>query len=480
MENADTALRRHAAAPYDPVHETGATAATSMYIPDTIAAIATPPGAGAIGVIRVSGPAAEAIAGVVFAAGDPARWPSHRLMRGFLLDSEGRRIDDGLAVLMRAPRSYTGEDVLELHGHGSPTALQEILRAVFAAGARAADPGEFTKRAFLNGKLDLAQAEAVMDLVRGRTPTAAARAADQLSGSLSRHLGELRERLIRLKGHLEVLIDFSDEDVDLEPDAVTRDVEGLRREFADLAATYRAGRLYREGLRVAITGHPNVGKSSMLNALARADRAIVTDVPGTTRDVLEEALDIGGVPVLIADTAGLREGGDRIERIGIERARTAAAAADLLLVVVDRSVAYADPPYLPGPDQSAVVAINKCDLPAQWGQIGDELRARAATVVEVSARSGAGIHVLERAIVDVAGEVALDATPPLTNTRQRDAIAKVEASLAQAAQSASAGAPPDIVAVDVQIALEHLAAVTGEIVTDDVLDLVFREFCMGK
>lgn len=452
-----------------------------MYFPDTIAAIATAPGAGAIGVVRVSGPAAEAVARAVFSGRDPARWPSHQLIRGRLVGPGGDRIDDGLAVMMRAPRSYTGEDVLELHGHGSPAALQEVLRAVLAAGARPAEPGEFTKRAFLNGKLDLAQAEAVMDLVRCRTPTAAVRAADQLSGALSRHLGELRERLIRLKAHLEVLIDFSDEDVDLAPDAVAIEAEMLRRHFVELLATYGGGRLYRDGIRVAITGRPNVGKSSLLNALARADRAIVTEIPGTTRDVLEEVVDIAGVPVVIADTAGLREtASDRVEEIGFERARGAAAAADLLLVVVDRSVDYAEPPLRADADQRAVIAINKIDLPARWRDLPADLAAPAFAVVETSAHSGAGIGDLERAVVAAAGGLTSDATPPLTNTRQRNAVAKVEASLAQAVEAARGGAPPDIVAVDVQIALEHLATVTGEIVNDDVLDLIFREFCMGK
>jgi tRNA modification GTPase len=454
------------------------------YEADTIAAIVTAPGAAAIGVIRVSGPAAAAVArAVTGGARDPSRWPSHMLVRVDILGPGAARIDDGLAVLMRAPRSYTGEDVLELHCHGSPAALQEILRAVLAAGARAAEPGEFTKRAFLNGKLDLAQAEAVMDLVRCRTPTAAARAADQLAGALSRHLAELRERLIRLKGHLEVLIDFSDEDVDLEPEAVAAEAEVLRRVFADLAATYESGRIFREGLRVALVGRPNVGKSSLLNALARANRAIVTEIPGTTRDVIEETIDVGGVPVMVVDTAGLRDGAatDRVEEIGIERARAAAAAADLVIAVVDRSVLWADPPYLPGGgEQRLVLAVNKIDLPAAWQEAPPPLRDGADAVVGVSALTGAGLADLEEAIVAVAGRAARDATPPLTNTRQRDAIAKVEASLGDAVAAARSGAPPEIVAVDVQLALQHLGAVTGEIATDDVLDLVFREFCMGK
>ncbi len=453
-----------------------------MYEFDTIAAIATAAGAGAIGVIRVSGPAASDIArAVTGSAADPATWPSHKLVRVEVL-AAGRRIDDGLAVLMRAPRSYSGEDVLELHCHGSPAALQEILRAVLAAGARPADAGEFTKRAYLNGKLDLAQAEAVMDLVRCRTPTAAVRAADQLSGALSRHLAELRDRLVGLKSHLEVLIDFSDEDVDLEPGAVIAEAEALRGHFAALSATYRSGRIYRDGLRVALVGRPNVGKSSLLNALARANRAIVTDIPGTTRDVLEEQIDIGGVPIVVVDTAGLRDGaaGDRVEELGIERARTTAAAADLVIAVLDRSVPWAEPPYLPDAEQRLILAINKVDLPAAWTEAPRHLVDRAAAAIAVSAVAGTGLPDLEVAIAAVAGRSGQDATPPLTNTRQRDAIDKVERSLADAVVAARSGAPADIVAVDVQLALQHLGAVTGEITSDDVLDAVFRDFCLGK
>lgn len=453
-----------------------------MYESDTIAAIATAAGAGAIGVIRVSGPAASDIARALAGnATDPAAWPSHKLVRVDII-ADGRRIDDGLAVLMRAPHSYTGEDVLELHCHGSPAALQEILRAVLAAGARPAEAGEFTKRAYLNGKLDLAQAEAVMDLVRCRTPTAAVRAADQLSGSLSRHLAELRDRLIALKSRLEVLIDFSDEDVDLEPDAVVAEAKALRERFAALSATYQSGRIYRDGLRVALIGRPNVGKSSLLNALARANRAIVTDIPGTTRDVLEEQIDIGGVPIVIVDTAGLRDGaaGDRVEELGIERARSAAGAADLVIAVFDRSMPWAEPPYVPGGEQSLILAINKVDLPAAWTEAPRALVDRATDAIAVSAVAGTGLPDLERAIVAVAGHGAQDATPTLTNTRQRDAIGKVEESLADAVVAARSGAPADIVAVDVQLALQHLGAVTGEIANDDVLDVVFRDFCLGK
>ena len=450
-----------------------------MYVPDTIAAIATAAGPGAVGIVRISGPGAAQVAErLVRATTD--RWASHKLVRAHFHSIGGDRIDDGLAVMMRAPNSYTGEDVFEIQGHGSPAALQEILRAALAAGARPAEPGEFTKRAFLNGKIDLAQAEAVMDLVRCRTPSAATLAADQLSGALSRHLGELRQSLIRLKGHLEVLIDFSEEDVSIEPDAISGEAAALHESIERLLTTYEHGRIFREGLRIAITGRPNVGKSSILNALARANRAIVTELPGTTRDVIEESIDIGGIPVVVSDTAGLRQATDRVEEIGIERARAATAAADLVLVVLDRAVPFEEPPGWPHADQRAVVAINKIDLPSSWSPADLERVSSRFETVPVSASTGEGIPNLEAAIAAAAGVGATDSTPPLTNTRQRDAVAKVEESLRHAADAAKTGQPPDIIAVDVQLALEHLGSVTGEIVNDDVLDLVFREFCMGK
>ncbi len=448
-----------------------------MYAADTIAAIATAPGPGAIGIIRVSGPEARAVAAAV--TGTEAEWPSHKLVRVRLRDRAGAQIDDGLAVLMRGPHSYTGEDVVEIQCHGSPEGLQAILRAVLAAGARAAEPGEFTKRAFLNGKLDLAQAEAVMDLVRCRTPAAAAQAADQLAGALSRHLGDLRQRLIQLKAHLEVQIDFSEEDVDLDPQQTTRMAAAIQSDVAALLATYERGRIYNSGLRIAIVGRPNVGKSSLLNALARANRAIVTEIPGTTRDVVEEVIDLGGVPVVVRDTAGLREAADRVEEIGIERAREAAGSADLALVVLDRSQPYQAPPLWPHAEQSGLLVVNKTDLPPAWSAGEIEVEGTEATI-EISARTGEGLAELEEAIARIAGVAWSDSTPPLTNTRQRDAMTRVKNSLEHAVGAANTDQPPDIIAVDVQLALDHLAEITGEIVNDDILDVVFREFCMGK
>ena len=450
-----------------------------MYRQDTIAAVATPPGPGAIGVIRVSGPDCERIAAAVFARESTRPWRPRVLYRG-MIRRDGAPLDDALAVLMRAPHSYTGEDVLELHCHGSPAVLHAALQQVLRAGARPAEAGEFTKRAYLNGKLDLTQAEAVIDLIRARTPEGAAQAAEQLFGHLGYHLDELRGRLIRIKGHLEARIDFSDEEIDFDDAALGAEIGSALGRVRDLLRTYARGRLLKQGLRLAITGRPNVGKSSLLNALAQADRAIVTAMPGTTRDVIEEGLDFAGVPVIVADTAGLRDAPGEIERIGVERARAVAQAADVVLVVLDRSVPFEPPAHWPHQDQRCVFVLNKIDRPAAWDTevLGD--RRRDHPLVEVSARRGDGLDDLRRTVVEAAGFVHGDSLPALTSIRQREGLAAVEEDLLRALSAARAATPPDLIAVDVQLALEHVGAVTGEVNNEEVLDAIFREFCIGK
>jgi tRNA modification GTPase len=451
-----------------------------MYLPDTIAAIATPPGPGGIGVIRASGPAAAVIAGAVFVRARNGAWASHRLYHGHVRAADGRLLDEGLAVLMRAPHSYTGEDVLELHCHGSPVVLDQALRAVLAAGARAATPGEFTKRAFLNGKLDLTQAEAVIDLVRARTPSGALHAAGQLTGHLSHHLSELRRRLIDLKALLEARLDFADEDLDLDPHAPAAATAQLLRDLDTLLATAPRGRLLRDGIRVAIVGRPNAGKSSLLNALLGDDRAIVTDLPGTTRDVIEETADFCGVPVVLSDTAGLRETAEPAERLGVERAHRTAQAADAVLLVIDA----AEPPQPAdvGFDvDRLVIVLNKVDLPAKWTEADAQAVAgRAAPTVRVSATQGIGLDELRRTVIELFGGARLDGLPALATTRQRDALAKARDALAHAWHGCQNRLPPELVAIDVQAAIDHIGSVTGAVTSEDVLDAIFAQFCIGK
>jgi tRNA modification GTPase len=459
-----------------------------MYAGDTIAAVATPPGAGGIGIVRVSGPLSATIATRVFVpSGAGARWESHRLHHGHVTTAEGRVLDEGLAVLMRGPRSYTGEDVLELHCHASPVLLRHVLSEVLRCGARLAEAGEFTRRAFLNGRLDLTQAEAVLDLVRARTSAGAALAAQQLGGRLSEHLAGLRAHLVGLKASLEVQIDFCEEDVDVSASRLLSTADLCLVTIQDLINSYERGTMLREGLRVAIIGKPNVGKSSLLNALLGEDRAIVTAVAGTTRDTIEETADFDGVPVVLSDTAGLREAAraDAVERLGIERTHAQIAQAQLLLKVLDaaapldaedRAVLQA------GAGLPHVVALNKNDLPQIISDHDVRRLAAEGPILSVSATQRRGLPALRQAVI---GRFFDDESPPteapvLTSVRHRDALQKVLHSLALARESIADGQPADLVAVDVQDAIDHLGEVTGQVTSEDVLDRIFSEFCLGK
>jgi tRNA modification GTPase len=449
-----------------------------MYFEDTVAAIATPPGSGGIGVIRISGPSSEAIGNQVFRRNKAGRWQTHRLYVGTVVDSHGRPLDEALAVLMRGPRSYTGEDVFEIHCHGSPIVLRQALAAALHFGARPAAAGEFTKRAFLNGRMDLTQAEAVIDLIRARTAEGAEQAAGQLFGRLSEHLDDLRQQITRVKGVLEVQIDFSEEEVDFDPAATADLIRGVLDRIQALRQTYERGRLLRDGIEIAITGRPNAGKSSLLNALLGTERAIVTPVPGTTRDVIEEAADFDGVPVVLRDTAGLREARDEVERIGIERAREVAQKADVVLHVVDGSV-----PALPSEEEilniHAIIVINKVDLPRALP--AERLAAFAQyPVVEVSALERRGLDALRQTILDRFDRTRQDGLPILTSARQFNALARISDALRSAMQGLEQGTPVDLVSVDVQAALEHIGSITGAVSTEDVLEVIFREFCIGK
>jgi tRNA modification GTPase len=450
-----------------------------MYAEDTIAAVATGWGPGGIGIVRVSGPLAERIAGTVLVRGSDAQWESHHLYPARLLRPDGVTVDHVLAVLMRAPHSYTGENVLELHCHGSPVVLRCALAAVFQAGARPAEAGEFTKRAFLNGKIDLVQAEAIADLVSARTEECVRMATDQVLGGLSRHLESLRRQLIGVKAKLELQIDFSEEEVTVDEGEMVQDLEAVVGEVRSMLETYRHGRLVREGIRVAIVGRPNVGKSSLLNALLGEDRAIVTSIPGTTRDVIEENADFEGIGVVLSDTAGLREVPDEIERVGVARARQIAARADVRLVVMDRSVPPDVPTEMFDVDH-AIAVLNKIDLPSVWPQ-SEVAKLRAdCSVVEVSAMRGVGLDAVRKAVVKIAGGAPLDSVPVLSRPRQSEALTKVDACLTTAIASLKEKTPVDLVAVDVQSALDHIGSVTGIVTSEDVLDIIFAEFCIGK
>ena len=454
---------------------------------DTIAAIATPLGIGGIGVVRLSGPAALSMAQRVFVRprGIPCTsLKSHRVYHGFVVNGTGERVDEVLLCLMRRPHSYTREDVAEISCHGGVMTTQRVLETVLAQGARVAEPGEFTKRAFLNGRLDLTQAEAVIDVINARTLASHRAALQQLEGSLSRHLHALREQLLQVSVYLEAGIDFPEEDLELVPVAELIDrLAAAGTQLTRLLETFTRGRVLREGLATAIIGRPNVGKSSVLNALLGRDRAIVSPQPGTTRDTIEDALDIAGVLLRIIDTAGIRATVDAIEQEGVRRARGAIERAELLLLIFDGSTALTADDHLVLAEtvgKPRVLVRNKCDLPGCW--LPAALGASDAPCLDVSALRGEGFVALEQALVQQAlGDRALGHDEVLlTRERHRHSLAVAWRNVQAAAQGLRQGVPLEFVAFDVTEALQQIAEVLGESCVGEVLDRIFSSFCVGK
>ncbi len=458
---------------------------------DTIAAIATPPGEGGIGIVRISGPAAVEIAGRIFRPAGARDWrsgPGYRLYYGYVVDpASGETVDEVLLALMRAPRSYTREDVVEINGHGGIVPLRRILQLVLDSGARLAEPGEFTRRAFLNGRLDLAQAEAILDVIRARTGESLKVALGQLRGELSERIEALREALLRVLAEMEASIDFPDEEdvPETELAELARRLTGIADECAELLAGADAGRVYREGLGVVIVGKPNVGKSSLLNALLREARAIVTDIPGTTRDVIEETVNLRGIPLRLLDTAGLRETEDAVERIGVARTRNVVAAADLVLAVLDAAsgLEAEDREVLAlAAGKPLVVLINKIDL-APAGIDPDEIRRLVAgPVLRVAVREGRGLDKLEEVIADLVlgGQVAGRDPILISNVRHKNALERARRYTNEARAALTGGLPLEMAAIDVRNALDALGEITGATVGDDLLDRIFADFCIGK
>jgi tRNA modification GTPase len=434
--------------------------------PDTIAAIATAAGRGGIGIVRVSGPGVARIAAVVAGGLPEARKAS---LRDFV-DAQGERIDQGLLIHFAAPNSYTGEAVLELHGHGGPVVLRTLLSAVLDAGARLAEPGEFTRRAYLNDRLDLAQAEAVADLIDASSLQAARSAMRSLSGEFSAAIEALAAELTALRALTEAMLDFPEEEVDQihQGDALAR-LEGLRASLDRVLVRSRQGSLLREGLHVVLAGLPNVGKSSLLNRLAGEDRAIVTAVPGTTRDALRESLDLEGVPVVVVDTAGLRESADEVEREGMARTRRELVRADLVLMVVDLERRV--PRDVPPEARAMLTVVNKIDLdPAVVpGGSGAEIR--------VSAKTGAGFDALRAAILQAAGWQPPAESTFLARERHLRALELARLHLAAARERV---AQWELFAEELRAAQQALGAITGGLSADDLLGEIFSRFCIGK
>ena len=453
---------------------------------DTIAAIATPLGVGGVGVIRVSGERARDVLAHIFFSSNGAKLESHRMLHGWLVDPLTKeKIDEAMSCLMLSPKSYTGEDVVEFYCHGSMAVVQRVLDLALGAGARLAQKGEFTKRAFLNKKIDLAQAEAVLALVQAQTIKGAGFAVKQLEGKLSSVVSGEREKLIQALAGLEALIDFPDDLPELDYNALIGKLGGHIQEIEKLEGSACAGRIYREGLATVIVGKPNVGKSSLLNALLDEQRAIVTDVPGTTRDAIEEGLNIGGLPLKIIDTAGIRHPKDRAEEFGVERTEKELEAAEFALIVLDAS----------GPldeldemvlgkigDKKGVLVLNKVDLGERVG--AKELKTLAGEVptYRTSALKGQGIQELAKGIFDcvktqfnlpVAGAVAI-------NARHKECLLRAKEGLGRALDSCEKKLPVDFITIDIKEAIVALGEISGELVSEEVINTIFEQFCVGK
>ncbi len=454
---------------------------------ELIAAIATAPGHGGVGIVRLSGDGAVAAASKIFrSAGGKTleTYPDRQLVYGGILDARGEEIDRGLAFCARAPHSYTGEETAELHCHGSPMVLTLVLEALFRGGARQALAGEFTKRAFLSGKLDLSQAEAVIDLIDAETPAAARLAAHQLGGALFRRVEAIYTGLVDLLAHFYAVLDYPDEDIDPFREETIRAAlrQGLGQ-VETLTDSYQRGRILTRGVPCVLAGRPNVGKSSLLNALAGYGRAIVTELPGTTRDTIEERVTLGDVLLRLVDTAGLRPTEDPVERLGVERSRSALSEAELVLLVLDGSAALTQ-------EDRAVMALvqeaprcicllNKSDLPLAVDT--EALRAAFPLLCPVSAVTGEGFAALGSLIAalfptgSVGGETAY-----LSNARQHEAAKRAGEGLRRAAAGLDGGLPPDLVLTDVEEALAALGELTGRTLREDITQRIFERFCVGK
>ncbi len=455
---------------------------------DTIAAIATAvvPQQGSVAIVRMSGPAALAIARQMFRAAGRRPWESHRVLYGWIVDPAGGELDEALLLWMQGPRSYTREDVVEFHCHGGIAVVQEVLRVCGALGARLAEPGEFTLRAFLNGRIDLTQAEGILDLVGARTDRAARMALAAVRGKLAQALKSLRARCGDLLAEIEARLDFGEDLPPLDPAAIAQGLQDLQREAQALLGTADRGACLRRGLKVAIVGQPNAGKSSLLNAWSRTDRAIVTPLPGTTRDVVDSHLTVGGLPVQVLDTAGIREADDEIERLGIARSRQALLTADLVLLVVDVTQGWtpADDRILQEiGDRPVMVVLNKTDLadsaPVQ-GAVPAVPNLRA--VLPMVAAQGIGLEALEAAILHHVGLGQLTAADLeiAVNERQRAGLAQAVAALGRSQTAIAEGLPPDFWSIDLRAAQKALGELTGEDAVEAVLDRIFQRFCLGK
>jgi tRNA modification GTPase len=455
-----------------------------VYQNETIVAVATPPGRGGIGIVRLSGPEASRIAQPMLRLRNPLAHAQARFADVVDLESQ-ERLDEAVVTYFAAPHSYTGEDVVEVAAHGSPVILEALVRQALKGGARLAAPGEFTQRAFLNGRIDLTQAEAVHDLIEAQTLYQARVAAQQLQGALSRRIKPIKDGLVALIALLEAGIDFAEDDVDVLPGAeIESRIEEIRGQLQPVADSFARGRIVHAGLMLAIVGRPNAGKSSLFNRIVQRERAIVTAAPGTTRDLVTERVSLGGIPVELVDTAGMRDASDEAEQIGIRKSREALADADMVLLVLDATAA---------PEQEelemlatlarrrALVVVNKSDLAHPSAAMEEALSELGLPVVLTSALNGEGVGELKQKMLAMVTDQTVETeTGMLTSLRQYEAVTATLEGLAAAEAAAGQNIPHEMVLLDLYGALRHLDSLTGETTSDDILSLIFSTFCIGK
>ena len=452
---------------------------------ETIVAIATAiiPQQGSVGIVRLSGEKALDIAQILFDAPGKQHWLSHRILYGYIRHPQTKQIvDEALLLLMLQPRSFTREDIVEFHCHGGIIAVQEVLQLCIAQGARLAQPGEFTLRAFLNGRIDLTQAESIAELVGAQSTAAAQVALAGLQGKLASPIRALRSTCLDILAEVEARIDFEDDLPPLDEIEIRQQLQSVLKQVTAILATAEQGELLRSGLKVAIVGCPNVGKSSLLNAWSQSDRAIVTDLPGTTRDVIESTLVVGGIPVQVLDTAGIRETADAVEKIGVERSRNAAAVADLILLTIDGAVGWTDQDeviYLQVKHRPLILVINKTDLALKQSiNYPTEIKQ----VINASAAKNEGIDALETAILEsvATGKITATNSALAINQRQAAALIRAKVSLEQVQETVLNQLPLDFWTIDLRGAIQALGEITGEEVTESVLERIFSRFCIGK
>ncbi len=461
-----------------------------MFLDDTIAAIATAPGEAGLGIVRISGEKSIEIIDKIFESKRGkklSQYKPRRITYGYIIDPEtNEKIDEVLVSYMKAPDTYTREDIVEINCHGGMIPVKRILELVLRSGARAADPGEFTKRAFLNGRIDLAQAEAIMDLIGAKTEKGFDVALNQLEGFLSKEVSKIREKLLEMLAHIEVSIDFAEEDIDeITLDILLESSREVEKDIQKLLDTSHTGKIIREGLSTVIVGKPNVGKSSLLNALIKESRAIVTNVPGTTRDVIEEYLSIKGIPLRLIDTAGIRETDDVVEKIGVERSKELFNLADLIIVVLDASDNLTKEDLeimsLIG-SKRALIIINKTDLPQKFEV--DEVRniVKDKDIIEISILENIGIEQIEDALVEMVyqGEVKAKDSLLVTNVRHKNALERALKGIKDGIKAIEEQLPLDFIEVDIRDVWQALGEITGDTAEEDLLDRIFENFCIGK